>query len=399
MLLLRLKAGKIKFALVSILICLICVFSSTAAFTQTTLPRQIRIGTRTAAFPIGWVGANGEVSGFCGVAFQEGLQEELSKRGIQSSVNNQAIVNQYRGQKYPRYNGLLKQTIEIECGTNSPLSGALYDTATNKRFGDEIAFSNPFYQSGLKLLLKVDQAKRLNNLPESERESEIYKLRIGVVQNTTTLKHFQDKGKGFTAYPTREEALDDLDNGNIEAFATDALIVQTLLERGVKGNALEKDRPPYKEREFTLFPLKSGNYLPGLDLENYVIAIKKNTPYANELLDIINATLSSIRDRNGLANVEKDYVIPDETSIPSQATAKPSISSTSGTDPSDLILIICLIILAIVAIIIGAIVIAVIATKRGDIFHQNGSGDNIARDKVGRNKINTRNSDSQDEDA
>jgi polar amino acid transport system substrate-binding protein len=389
MLLSHFKVGKVRSGIVSILVCLICAFSSTHALTQSSLPQQIRIGTRIAAFPLGRVYANGQIGGFCGEIFQDGLRQELLKRGIQSSVSNQRIKNQYKGAKFPRYNGLLKQEIEIECGTNSPLSGDLLDNSTGKYFRDEITFSDSFYQSGTKLLLKIDQAKKLNDLPANEQESEIYKLRIGVIQNTTTLKQFQEKGKDFTSYPTREEALDSLDTGrSLEAFATDALIVQTLLEEGVKGDDLEKDRPPYKDREFILFPLKARAYLPGLDEEKFAIAIKKNTPYERELLSVINATLNTIQNKNGFANYEKDYQIPEARS---QATAKSSTSSSSGIDSSTP----GLIVLGIAALgVMGIFAIVILALAKGNIFHQHGSGDNVAGDKVRRDKINNRDNDS-----
>lgn len=397
MLLAHLRVGRVRFGVVSILICFVCIFSSTYAFAQTTLPHQIRIGTRTAAFPIGRVDSTGQIGGFCGVDFQNGLRQELLKRRIQSNVSNRKIANQYKGVKFPRYNGLIKQEIEIECGTNSPLSGELLDETTNKYFKDEIAFSNPFYQSGIKLLLKTDQAKRLNDLPMSEKEGEIYKLRIGAIQNTTTLKQLQEKGKSYTSYPTREEALDNLDTGgSIEAYATDALIVQTLLEEGIKGDDYEKYRPPYVNRGFTLFPLEAGNYLPGLDKEAFAIAVRKDTLYTRDLLSIINATLNSIQNRNGLTDVEKDYLISDNNGAGavSKTIDKPYTPPSSGLDISTtgLVILAILIILAIVGI------FAILALVKGHNLHQYGSGDNVAGDNVRRDKIRNRNNDSQDED-
>lgn len=404
MLLSHFKVGKVKLGVISFLIGLICVFSSTPAFTQTaapqtTLPQQIRIGTRTAAFAIGRSDSNGQISGFCGDAFQDGLRQELLRRGIQSTVSNRKIANQYRGIAFPRYNELIKEEIEIECGTNSPLSGELIDEATGKYFKDEIAFSEPFYQSGIKLLLKVEQAEILNKLAASEQEIEVYKLAIGAIKNTTTLKQLQEKGKTPISYTTREEALDDLDAGRrIEAYASDALIIQTLLEEGIQGDDSQKARPSYKENGFILFPLKARDYLPGLDKESFAIAIKKNTPYASELLDIINDTLNSIQNRNGLANVERDYKIPDSnrSALPSQVTAEAPTAPNSEFDPSTPGLIILALFAALGTL--GMFTMAIIALARGNILHQHGSGDNVAGDKVRRNKINTQNNDSHDED-
>lgn len=388
------KVGKIKSGLFSIFICFICIFSSTHALPQTVLPQQIRIGTRTAAFPIGKVSSDGQISGFCGDAFEDGLRQELLNRGIQSSITNQNVANQYKGTRYPRYNGLITGKIEIECGPNSPSSGDLIDETTGRYFRDEISFSDPFHQTENKLILKVDQARRLHELPASEQEDEIYKLDIGVVKNTTTLKNFQEKGKAYTSYPTREEALDDLDAGSIEAYASDAIILQTLLERGVQGTELEKRRPPYEE-EFILFPLKAKEYLPGLDEESFVIVVKKNTPYERELLDVINTTLSSIQNKNGLAEIEKDYVISDSNNPTSLSQGEADLLNTPESESDYLIVLGLFAVLGIV----GIFTISIIALARGDIFHQHGTGDNVAGDKVRGDKKNSQNSNSRDKDA
>jgi polar amino acid transport system substrate-binding protein len=392
------KVGKTQLIIVSILTCFVCIFNSTYALTQTTLPKQIRIGTRTAAFPIGRVDSTRQIGGFCGDAFQDSLQQELSQRGIQSNVTNQRIANEYKGKAYPRYDGLIKKEIEIECGTNSPLSGNLIDKKTGKQFKEEIAFSNSFYRSGIKLLLNISEASKLESLSASEQKDKIRKLRIGVVKNTTTYKQFTQKvDMNQSPYSTRKDALDALDNGLIQAFATDALIGQNLLEIGVNGDNWEKSREPYKERGFTLFPLKAGEYLSDFDKENYAIAIKNNTLYERELLGIINAALDSIQNKSGLANAEKDYSIPNnmpETS--DQPTPIPSSlpSPVNNFSTPDLIILVIFAILGM----LGIFAIVVLVLAKGHIFHQYGSGDNVGHDKVSRDKINSRNNNSQDED-
>jgi ABC-type amino acid transport substrate-binding protein len=406
---------KIKLGIVSVFVCLICAFSPTHTIaqiaipsTQTTIPSIIRIGTRTAASAVGKVDdSDGQtIKGFCGDTFEDELRKELARRGTYR-VTNQKIINQYLGDTHPRYNGLLTGKVEIECGTNSPLSGELVDTATNKLYKEEIAFSDPFHESGLKFLLKVSKAEELNNMPLKERENKIYKLKIGVVETTTTYKQLIGKSpyKDINPYDTRDKLLDDLDIGRIEAFVTDSLIIQTLLEEGVPPSDDSKFRKPYK-KEFTIFPPEPKEYLPGLDEESYVIAIRDKTGYEKDLLDIINKTLETIkREQNDLLdNAEENYTPPGnlnakgssspQSELPSLFPSSELPSNSSSLDDKSVILGI---VVAFFLIIVFAIVV-VLALARGHIFHQYGSGDNVGRDKVKGSKNINQNNKSQEED-
>jgi ABC-type amino acid transport substrate-binding protein len=308
------KIKRIKLGIFSIFLCFILVFNSNSAAVQSQFPKKIRIGTRTAAYAIGRLSTDRKtISGFCGHTFEVRLREEISSRKIETTVSNQIVVNENIGGAYVRYQGLLAQSpenkIEIECGPNSLLSGDLTDGNDTRSFKDKITFSKTFYQTGIKLLLRKDKYKALANLSASELDSQIDKLLIGTVKDTTTFLQFVNKGrdKNVTGFSKKNDALKSLDDGSIDAFAADSLIAQTLFEEGVRHNKHNDERQPYKEKDFIVFPFKKGDYLPGFDGENYAIVIKKGSLYEQDLLGLINDALKRIKNSSSLTDAENDY--------------------------------------------------------------------------------------------
>jgi polar amino acid transport system substrate-binding protein len=385
------KVNKIKFGIISGLMYFTCVFNYAYAFPQTQLPKIIHIGTRTAALAIGTVDKDGSIGGFCGDVFEPGLTKELDRlygKG-KIKVKNDIISNQYADKHHPRYQALLeenpkKKKNEIECGPNSRPS--LDDKSSNDIFEDykdKITFSEPFYSSGIKLMLKIDQARELVSLSESELRNKIKNLHVGSVRNTTTHKQLSKNGMGANARSTREEVLKALDDKNeINAFATDALIVQTLIEEGIKNDGIEHSRPPYRTNHFTIFPPEINKYLPGFKNETYAIAIKKNTPYENELIYVINKTLKKAHDIRYLDNAEKDYSKDYKIVDKSQ----PQRPDRSGIDP-----------LAVIGI-VGMFITAILVIARGHIFHQYGKGDNYGGSRIGSRIDSSQNKSQQDKD-
>lgn len=256
------------------LVCLACIFSSVPAVSQTQLPNPIRLGVRTLADPIGNNVHRDKAGGFCGI-FGEELKQELAKDGKQINVKYIRIVNQHLDRDYPRYNGLKTGIIDIECGPNSNTSNAISSA-------EGVKFSNTFYKTGVRLLLKKGWGQNLGN------------IKIGVVQGTTTPNVLQSSGysNNIKSYGSGDKALDALDNNEVQAFASDELIVWTLLEKGVK-EPQRKYRPPYEESGYTIFP--ESSYLTGAATEEYVMAVKEGTPFRDELLNAINNTL--MRDK------------------------------------------------------------------------------------------------------
>ncbi len=396
------RTGKIKFKIVFILACFIFMFNSNYALSQTKLPEVIRIGTRTAALAIGTYNrGDKKIGGFCGLIFEEGLRTELAKEEITSKVTNQPIFNQYGGRTYTRYQGLLEENpekkIDIECGPNSPDSGELLDKNTGKLYKNEVIFSNYFNQSGVKLLLRKDIARKLAKIPVNELESEMKKqgLCIGVMQNTTTYDRLK-KRVCHQAYSTRNEALRALDIGKtIQAFASDALIVQTLLDKGIEGDKIETYRPPYSDNGFTLFPLKAKDYLFNLG-EKHAIVIKKtkNSDYDRKFISIINNTLSNIGNSNSFDNAEEDSAIINESNSKENY---PSPLPTPMMERGEPIYIIFLGIFALISIIV-IFAITILAIARRYIIHQYGEGDNFGGSRKDKKGDTSKNNSQQDED-
>jgi Bacterial extracellular solute-binding proteins, family 3 len=362
------KISKIRLGIFSILLCFIFAFNSNSAAVQTQFPKKIRMGTRSAAYAIGRISTDKKtIGGFCGNNFELSLREEISNRKIGTTVSNQIVLNENAGGDYVRYQGLLSQSqekkIEIECGPNSFLSGELTDKKDTRKFKDKVTFSEIFYPTGIKLLLRKDKYENLANLSVSELDSQIDNLKIGAVTDTTTYLQFVGNGRAnnVTPFDKKNDALRSLDDGSIDAFATDALIAQTLFEEGVNPNKHNDKRPPYKEKKFVIFPFGKGDYLHGFDKENYVIVVKKGTPYENELLSVINKALELIKNKNGevLFNAENDY---SKLELLTKSTSPQSIVNPPTKDSPSLIEVI----FALLAILV-VFTIAILAITKGHI--------------------------------
>lgn len=322
---------KIRLGIILALACLACILSYVPAVSQTSqtqLPNPLKLGVRTSVYPLGnkinvnfftqFFSENNFVrvfyennihkpnsaEGFCGT-FGKELQKELASNGQQIKVKYLPIVNQHKGVKVaPRYDGLKRGIIDIECGPNSILSGELLT-------GEGIKFSNSFYETGVKLLLKQELAKQLNSGVRVLKE-----IKIGVVRESTTLgvlqsiKDIIDQDK-VVPYDSSREALNALEDNQVQGFASDALIVGTFLKKGVKGqqpsdqlewnifnNRVDQPgqpfRPPYENLGYTIYPNSSSKstYLTSELTEKYAMAVQENPPFSTDLLNVINNTLN-----------------------------------------------------------------------------------------------------------
>ncbi|MGB3298312.1 MAG: transporter substrate-binding domain-containing protein, partial [Phormidesmis sp.] len=228
---------------------------------------------------------------------------ELSRRNLQIPVVPLAkpLENQYRGQNYPRYGALLIDEADIECGPNSTSSLELETNVEGiETFGDKIKLSRSFYTTGIRLLLKKDTAKALK-----KADLELQNLLIAVLRQTTTLQEFEDHKeyyRNYVPYPknklqdskndVRDLALNALQNDRVQAFASDAPILQTLFKQGVQGEyPFRQDREPYEKSDYTIYP--GEGYLDELGAQEYAIAIQKNTTYSERLRDIINEVIGN----------------------------------------------------------------------------------------------------------
>ncbi|MEL7242555.1 MAG: hypothetical protein AAGM40_09430 [Cyanobacteria bacterium J06573_2] len=299
-----------KFLITTFFISPICFLISCKAsqldnLPKESYPKQIRVGIWTASSAIGSKNKNGSYGGFCR-EFLKTLEHELSRQNRQIRVIPKDIVNHYRGKSYPRYGGLIAEKIEIECGPNSKSSLKLRDRQDNQILRNKIQFSKTsFHTTGIKLLLKEKIAIELENTPKNQLENKLSALPIAVIRGTTTHKQFQKNGNyydGYVPYPkiklknqkldVRDLALDDLEKGEIKAFASDAIILRTLLEEGIEGKSgYRKSRQPFKTKNFVIYPQTPDRFLPKLRKQQYAIAINKNTDYAKWLRKTVDKVL------------------------------------------------------------------------------------------------------------
>jgi polar amino acid transport system substrate-binding protein len=275
------KRKKTNLILTCFLICFVCIFNAC------TQPNLIRLGIRTAAYPIGFTYPENasEYGGFCS-AFKEELEKQFSVK-----VEIRGIANEYKGDNYPRFDGLIKNSIDIECGPNSKTSLSLLapssDPNLKKPYGQIVAVTEQtFYETGVRLLLENKTTQRLRlyeNSSELELKNKLKSLKIGVVPGTTTFQQLDRFGYNPYPIPTpvdpttgkpdqkrslRVAALQSLEKGEIDAFASDALILQTILEEKIPGENISSP-------DYVVFPSKAKEYLYPLEKEEYRIVIQK----------------------------------------------------------------------------------------------------------------------------
>ena len=269
--------------------------------------KELIIGVRTAAYEIGHDVEDSRSGGFCGTFGRE-LETTLENRNV--NVKFRAIENNYLDNRWERYDGLRENIIDVECGPNSyPIGSPVW--------ADGISFSEtPFHVTGVKLMIRRSV---LEDMPNGRiDQSEVAKrVRVAVVKETTTwglLNRVQ--GLKVEATDGRDAALDLLERNTDYAYASDALIIKTLLDRdvselkGADGEIIRKSRDSYKSRDFLAFPTDES-YIGDRADERYIIAIKRGTSYEDILMDAIEDTLNS---QDILA--KREELKQAETSIP-----------------------------------------------------------------------------------
>lgn len=242
---------RLRFGATLSLIFLICVLSTRIAISQSIVPQtnlsttlsglnhRIVIGVRTAAYPIGRDVKSQQAEGFCGV-FGRQLKEELKKYDPQIQILYDDIENEYLKSGLDRFDGLRSGRIHIECGPNSK-------SIRTMNVANDIEFSDVFYITGVKLLMKSELVQEINQ-SQANLAEKFKQYKIGVVKDTTTLKELGNlewlKLK-HPPYETRDDALNALLSGSneIQGYASDAPILRTLLKQGVtKG---QKNQPKH----------------------------------------------------------------------------------------------------------------------------------------------------------
>ena len=349
MVVLRNRVNRINSVAIFTLSCVIFLVSTTRATPQPRTDSNdfpVKVGIRKTV---------PQVENFCRV-FGRTLE---SKEGW--SIEYPSVVNQY----IRRFEGLQNQKdgIDIECGSNSIDSGTLLDQQGN-RFLDTIAFSEKFYETGTKLLLRRDLAEDLAASTPDKFTEKLKNLSIVVTDNTTTSQKLNNMAsiysrvfpvKSTDRFNARDRALDALeskqlqDGTPIQAFASDAVIVQALFQYGVNEEG-EKGQPYYQKYRgaykktspgFVVFPSKDfpsplkGNYLPYLSSESYAMAVRKED--SGKWLEIIdNQVLIDLKDKTSkLAQAREEIRQFEEggVNVPSPKNKSPLPTTPSPISP------------------------------------------------------------------
>ncbi len=242
----------------------------------------------------------------CKGIFKSKLEEKLREKNLKIPVRIDDTGNEYKSDDYLRYDGLLtdmeKFITHIECGPNSRSSGELSyqvkGTQEIKKYKDTLFFSEPFYSTNVKLLMEKNLAEKLN---ADTRQDKFKNIKIGIIPRTTTQKQFEKFEKlypNLTEIPvkktenTLENGLEKLENQDIQALASDGIILKSSL----LNNKLKHPE------NYVIFPDARESKLPGLWTEEYVI-VSRNIPGLTKIIDEI---VSEVRDNvsTQLANYE-----------------------------------------------------------------------------------------------
>ena len=301
----HLKLTKVRHSAVVGLVCLICVLSSatgtvsqTPTPTATQVPNEIKIGVRDDVPAIGQHHrASDSFTGFCKV-FSDELQKELKTINPNTEVKLDIIING-PNTGTDRYDSLTLPNTDykkdMQCGPNSKQ----YEYNTNK-----IIFSEPFYTTKIKLILKKNDIDNLNkNFKDRSNDIAMYikkNIKIGVVEGTTTFDNLKSNQYSIISYKTRSQALEALlKKGDVQALASDGIILRYLLSLSILPN-----------QEYDIF----NKGLDALDTneEKYAIAISKmgnTSQYYQVLHKATNKVLSQNKlqqESKKLSNYEND---------------------------------------------------------------------------------------------
>lgn len=309
--------------------------SQQLAFKEDTL----RLGIREIPLPI---------RNFC-LTFGEELKNTLSLEDSPPVLKQGSIENEYREEGYGRFDGLRDGEVHIECGANSITAEDL------PAFKGAITFSDRFYTTSVKLLLRQNLSAELGQLSEQKQNEKLQSLSIGVLYDTTTQAAFADRPqygnvtvfRGDKTSNPLEQALNALEDGDIEAIASDGIILRSFLLEGVEGRnsdqqnkpAFRSRRAPFGDRGFSLFPQEGP--LPGISAnESYGMAISEERDDYKQIMRWVNTTLAT-QDTEGsaLAVARSELSAYDSgkvtTVAPREVAPLNPGNQNSGSDGSD----------------------------------------------------------------
>ena len=190
----------------------------------------LKVAVRSDAAPFGYLGSNGNWTGYCADlvnSLEQYLELKLNRSGgIQVVELPSSLEN--------RYQLLQQERVHLECGPNTIRSDI-----------EGVTFSKPFFAAGTQFLLPINKASQING------NSDLANLKIGVLKNTTTEKFLEEQYPStekvyFEGNGARAKAVQALANNKIEALVSDSILSTQEVERqglAADGYALLPKRP------------------------------------------------------------------------------------------------------------------------------------------------------------
>lgn len=182
--------------------------SAQAVLNEIRATGELRVGIQQDAIPFGYRDSQRNLQGYC-LAFVQLLREQLRE---QLNLSILPVVEIVPTTVTNRFELVRDGRIQLECGPN-----------TIRTDLEGVAFSQPFFLTGIRLLVPRENRNRLNQRnPENP-------IRIGVVANTTTAELIAERYpnaeirvfRGNTATANGVSAL----QGTLDAYADDEILI------------------------------------------------------------------------------------------------------------------------------------------------------------------------------
>ena len=245
----------------------------------------INVGVRSSAKPLAHNITTKRVDGYCG-AFTERLKEIINDPNY--TFRFHLIGNEYNTRNHPRFHGVKNGTLAYECGTNSI-------SIADSLVAEGVQFSEPFYETGIKFLMKRDLFDQINSSPKTLEEN-MRPVVVGVVDNTTTIERLYGlRGINVKPYETRKKLFDDFlaeENSNL-VIASDAPIIRTMKKEGliVRSGTEEESISMEDLIGYEIYPISSGHYITQNPTEKYGIVVKDDRQL-DPFLNLINQVIA-----------------------------------------------------------------------------------------------------------
>ena len=178
--------------------------------------KTLKIAMRTDAAPFGYVDAQKNLwKGYC-----EDLADSLGKHLAQKlNIPSGIKVVKLPSSLENRFELVRENTVHLECGPNT--------IRTDQK---NIRFSEPFFVSGTRFLVRNDKAPKIN------LNSNLAEIRTGVLRDSTTAKFLQEtypqtKVVDFQGKKGRTNGVKAVTNGKVDAFVSDGVLLAAEIAR------------------------------------------------------------------------------------------------------------------------------------------------------------------------